>query len=84
MERIEIINTHVTREYHRETGTDSGTVQEIMESLYAVAHTEGRRWQKAEIRRCARLTNGDGYVPSDYKTGAYIVPSFVLDPEVTP
>jgi len=40
-----------------------------------------KQWQKAEIRRCARLTNGSGYVPSDYKTGAYIVPAFVLDPD---
>lgn len=86
MARIETINAHVTREYHRETGTDNGTTQEIMESLYDAAHAEGRRWQKAEIKRCARLTNGGGYVPSDYTNGAYIVPGFVLepDPEVIP
>lgn len=81
MERIEIINIHVTREYHRELGVDRETVQEIMESLYAKAYTEGRIWQKSEIRRCARKTNGDGYIPSGYANGAYIVPGFVLDPE---
>lgn len=83
MTRIETINEHVTREYHRETGTDNGTTQEIMESLYDAAHAEGCAWQKAEIKRCGRLTNGSGYVPSDYKTGAYIVPAFVLNPEAT-
>lgn len=86
MTRIEIINEHVVREYHRETGTDQGTTQEIMESLYTKAYTEGKIWQKAEIRRCSRLTNGDGYIPSGYASGAYIVPGFVLepDPEVKP
>ena len=79
MERIEIINAHVTREYHRELGVDRETVQEIMESMYAAAYTEGRLWQKSEIRRCARLTNEDGYIPSGYASGAYIVPGFVLD-----
>ena len=86
MERIEIINIHVTREYHRELGVDRETVVEIMESIYAAAYTEGRKWQKAEIQRCARKTNGDGYIPSGYASGAYIVPGFVLepDPEVKP
>lgn len=79
MERIEIINAHVTREYHRELGVDRETVQEIMGSLYAQAYTEGRLWQRAEIQRCARKTNGDGYIPSGYASGAYIVLGFVLD-----
>jgi hypothetical protein len=83
MTRIETINAHVVREYHRETGTDSGTTQEIMESLYDAAYAEGCAQQKAEIKRCGRLTNGGGYVPSGYKTGAYIVPAFALDSEVT-
>jgi hypothetical protein len=82
MEQIEIVNEHVIREYHREWGIGNETTQDIMESLYAAAYAEGQIWQKNEIRRCARLTSGGGYVPSDYKTGAYIVPAFVLTPGV--
>lgn len=70
-------------------GLDNATPLERSRWAYSIvdlAHAEGAAQQKAEIQRCARKTNGDGYIPSGYASGAYIVPGFVLDPEpeVTP